>query len=48
MALQFGGRVEPAREAVQQLVAMGFDENQASAALARSNNNVELALQYLL
>ncbi|GAB4823131.1 hypothetical protein N2152v2_010177 [Parachlorella kessleri] len=42
------GRVEASREAVQQLVAMGFDEAQASAALSRSNNNVELALQYLL
>lgn len=42
------GRVEPSPEAVQQLVAMGFNEAQAADALARSGNNVEMALQYLL
>lgn len=42
------GQVEPSPEAVQQLVAMGFNEAQAADALARSGNNVEMALQYLL
>lgn len=40
--------VEASPEAVQQLVAMGFDEAQASAALRQTGNNVEAALQYLL
>ncbi|KAI3426075.1 hypothetical protein D9Q98_008043 [Chlorella vulgaris] len=40
--------VEPSPEAVQQLVAMGFDEAAAMQALRQANNNVEAALQYLL
>lgn len=40
--------VEPSPEAVQQLVAMGFDEAQATAALRQSGGSVEAALQYLL
>ncbi|KAL4436662.1 hypothetical protein ABPG75_003801 [Micractinium tetrahymenae] len=40
--------VEPSPEAVQQLVAMGFDEQQARGALQQTGNNVEAALQYLL
>mgnify|MGYP001810831255 CR=1 FL=1 len=39
---------EPSPEAVQQLVAMGFDQGQAAAALRQTGNNVEAALQYLL
>ena len=35
-------------EAVQQLVAMGFDEASAAAALRQTGNNVEAALQLLL
>lgn len=40
--------VHPSPEAVQQLVAMGFDEAHATAALRQTGNNVEAALQYLL
>lgn len=52
-AVQRGGggaaaAVEPSAEAVQQLVAMGFDEQQARGALRQTGNNVEAALQYLL
>jgi hypothetical protein len=39
---------EPSPEAVQQLVAMGFDEGSAAQALRQTGNNVEAALQYLL
>lgn len=38
----------PPREAVGQLVAMGFNEERAIDALIRSGNNVEMALQHLL
>lgn len=53
-AVQRGGgggaavAVEPSPEAVQQLVAMGFDEQQARGALQQTGNSVEAALQYLL
>lgn len=40
--------VEPSPEALQQLVAMGFDEGSAAQALQRAGNNVEAALQFLL
>lgn len=43
-----GAAVEPSPEAVQQLVAMGFDEQQARGALRQTGNSVEAALQYLL
>jgi hypothetical protein len=39
---------EPSPEAVQQLVAMGFDQGSAAQALRQTGNNVEAALQYLL
>ena len=35
-------------EAVQQLVAMGFDPQRAAAALQQSHNDVQAALTYLL
>ncbi len=35
-------------DAVQQLVAMGFDPNRAAAALQQSHNDVQTALTYLL
>ena len=35
-------------EAVQQLVAMGFDPTRAAAALQQSHNDVQAALTYLL
>ena len=40
--------VEPSPDALQQLVAMGFDEAAAAQALRTTSNNVEAALQYLL
>lgn len=40
--------VEPAPEAIEQLVSMGFERNRVVDALRRSQNNVEMALQYLL
>lgn len=40
--------VAPAHEAVEQLIAMGFDPGAARQALAVAGNNVELALQHLL
>ena len=40
--------VEPSPEALQQLVAMGFDEGSAAQALRQTGNNVEAAVQYLL
>ena len=35
-------------DAVQQLVAMGFDPTRAAAALQQSHNDVQTALTYLL
>jgi len=40
--------VEPSPEAVAQLVAMGFPEDQVTAALRQTNNNVERAADRLL
>eukprot|EP00887_Chlorella_sp_A99_P007533 scaffold2.g7533.t1 len=40
--------VQPAPEAVEQLVAMGFEPGAARRALQEAGNNVELALQHLL
>ena len=40
--------VEPTPEAIEQLVSMGFERNRVVDALRRSQNNVEMALQYLL
>jgi hypothetical protein len=40
--------VEPTAEAIEQLVSMGFERNRVVDALRRSQNNVEMALQYLL
>lgn len=40
--------VEPNPEAIDQLVSMGFERNRVVEALRRSQNNVEMALQYLL
>ena len=39
---------EASGDAVQQLVAMGFDPARASAALQQSHNDVQTALTYLL
>lgn len=35
-------------DAVQQLVAMGFDPSRAAVALQQSHNDVQTALTYLL
>lgn len=40
--------IEPSPEAVAQLVAMGFDPDQVTAALRQTNNNVERAADRLL
>ena len=39
---------EASPDAVQQLVAMGFDPSRAAAALQQSHNDVQTALTYLL
>ena len=39
---------QPAPQALQQLVAMGFDQAQATRALQTSNNDVQMALAQLL
>lgn len=39
---------QPSPEALEQLMAMGFDRNQAAAALAQTQNNVQNALAMLL
>lgn len=39
---------EPSREALEQLMNMGFDRSRAAQALRQTNNNVELAVQLLL
>lgn len=41
-------RVQPSEEALEQLIAMGFDRTSASAALQQTGNNVQAALSILL
>ena len=41
-------QVQISQEALGQLVAMGFDEERAAAALQQSNNDVQSALSRLL
>ena len=40
--------VEPSPEALEQLVAMGFQPNQAAEALRQANNDVTVATNILL
>ena len=40
--------VEPSEEALQNLLAMGFDPQQARMALVHTNNNLERAIALLI